>query len=370
MPGSEFRILVINPGSTSTKTALFLGKEKAAERTLEHSVEDLRNFEHLSDQLFFREAVIRRFLREAGWQPDRLDAVVGRGGLLHPLDGGIYRINAMMLAHLRSGRFGIHASNLGAQLAREFALLSDCPAFIVDPVVVDELDGPARLSGHPALPRRSIFHALNQRAVARLAAEDMDRDYEKSRFIVCHMGGGITIGVHNNGRVVDVNNGLDGDGPFTPERSGSLPAGQMVELCFHSRLSEREIRQMIKGTGGIAAYCGTNDVRQLVRRAEAGLPADNQTGTGKPIPATDVLEAFCRQIAQAVCAHGATLEGEVDGIVFTGGVAHSTVVMERLRQMCAWVAPIIIVPGEREMEALADGALRALEGREHIKEYQ
>ena len=367
MPGSDLRILVINPGSTSTKTALFLGGGKVAERSLEHSVEDLRNFEHLSDQLFFREAMIRRFLREEGWQPDRLDAVVGRGGLLHPLEGGIYGVNALMLAHLRSGRFGIHASNLGAQLAWEFSLLSDCPAYIVDPVVVDELDAPARLSGHPSLPRRSIFHALNQRAVARLAAAELDRKYEESRFIVCHMGGGITIGVHRNGRVVDVNNGLDGDGPFTPERSGSLPAGQMVELCFHSRLSERDIRQMIKGAGGIAAYCGTNDVRELIRRAEAGLPADGMAGD---IPASTVLEAFCRQISQAVCAHGATLEGKVDAVIFTGGVAHSPVIMERLRGMCGWMAPVITVPGEREMEALADGALRVLEGREKVKDYQ
>lgn len=365
MPASDFRILVINPGSTSTKTALFLGADKVAESSTEHSIADLKSFEHLQEQLFFREAVIRRFLREEGWNPATLDAVVGRGGLLHPLEGGIYAIGAAMLADLRCGRYGLHASNLGAPLAREFAVLSDCPAYIVDPVVVDELDRPARLSGHPDLPRRSIFHALNQRSVARLAAEETGKDYLKSRYIVCHMGGGITIGAHCNGRVIDVNNGLDGDGPFTPERSGSLPAGQMVELCFHSGRSESDIRRMIKGAGGIAAYCQTNDVRELVERAAA-----KSSDSSECIPPEVVLEAFCRQIAQGVCAHGATLEGKVDGIVFTGGVAHSNVIMDRLRSMCEWMAPVITIPGEREMEALADGGLRALKGEETVKDYK
>ncbi len=410
------RILVINPGSTSTKVALFLGPEKTAEASVEHGTEDLAAFERLLDQLFFREAVIRRFLREKGCVERNLDAVVGRGGLLRPLEGGVYTVGPDLLSDLRSGRYGEHASNLGAPLAREIADRSDCPAFIVDPVVVDELDDAARLSGHPDLPRRSVFHALNQRSVARLTARRLGKAYEDCRFIVVHMGGGITVGAHVGGKVIDVNNGLDGDGPFTPERSGTLPVGQVVSLCFHSGKSESEIRRMIKGGGGLVAYCGTNDLRELIRRAEAetaaaaesvaaeaesaetvkavkgeeakeagaspsGCPEASSAGRirtvlsgtsidiGRP-PASVVFEAMCRQIAQAVCAHGATLEGRIDAIIFTGGMAYSEALTDRLRALCGWMAPVEIVPGEREMEALAEGALRILSGEEEAKEYR
>jgi len=370
MPRGDERILVINPGSTSTKAALFRGSEKVAETTEDHDTQDVSAFERLLDQLFFREGVIRNFLRRCGWKDTDLDAVVGRGGLLHPLEGGIYDVGPDMLVDLRSGRYGEHASNLGAPLAREIADRADCPAFIVDPVVVDELDDAARLSGHPALPRRSVFHALNQRSVARLTARELGKDYKDCRFIVAHMGGGITVGAHCGGRVVDVNNGLDGDGPFTPERTGSLPAGGMVSLCFRSGKSEEEIRRMIKGGGGVVAYCGTNDVRELVRRAECDRPEDLSGGITPDIPpASVVFEALCRQIAQAVCAHGATLEGKVDAIIFTGGMAYSEHLMKRLEAMCGWMAPVKAVPGEREMEALAEGALRALRGEEGVKQY-
>ena len=393
------RILVINPGSTSTKVAIFLGPEKTAEASVEHGTEDLAAFERLLDQLFFREAVIRRFLREKGCVERNLDAVVGRGGLLRPLEGGVYTVGPDLLSDLRSGRYGEHASNLGAPLAREIADRSDCPAFIVDPVVVDELDDAARLSGHPDLPRLSVFHALNQRSVARLTARRLGKAYEDCRFIVVHMGGGITVGAHVGGKVIDVNNGLDGDGPFTPERSGTLPVGQVVSLCFHSGKSESEIRRMIKGGGGLVAYCGTNDLRELIRRAEAetaaaetltakeagaspsGCPEESSAGRirtaasgasidiGRP-PASVVFEAMCRQIAQAVCAHGATLEGRIDAIIFTGGMAYSETLTDRLRALCGWMAPVEIVPGEREMEALAEGALRILSGEEEAKEYR
>jgi len=364
MAADTEKILVINPGSTSTKAALFIGMAKHAEISVEHATADVSAFEHLLDQLFFREGVIRGFMRQNRWRETDLDAVVGRGGLLHPLEGGIYAVGPDMIADLRSGRYGEHASNLGAPLAREIADRADCPAYIVDPVVVDELDEVARLSGHPDLPRRSIFHALNQRSVARLVASRLGKAYEDCRFIVAHMGGGITIGVHVGGRVVDVNNGLDGDGPFTPERSGSLPAGQMVSLCFHSGKTEKEIRRMIKGGGGVVAYCGTNDMKELADRAERGEPGID----GRPAPSV-VLDAISRQIAQAVCAHGATLKGRVDAVIFTGGMARGPALMERLRGMCEWMAPVEVVPGEREMEALAEGAVRALRGLEPVKEY-
>ncbi len=359
------RILVINPGSTSTKVALFTGLKKHAETTASHSTEDLHSFEHLLDQLFFREAVIHRFLRKHGWKVEDLDGVVGRGGMLHPLEGGIYEVSPDMLADLRSGRYGEHASNLGAALAREIADRADCPAYIVDPIVVDELDEPARLSGHPELPRRSVFHALNQRSVARLVAGKIGKAYEESRLIAAHMGGGITVGAHKDGRIIDVNNGLDGDGPFSPERTGSLPTGQMVSLCFRSGKSEEEVRRMIKGAGGVVAYCGTNDIRELISMIDESA-VDIPAGA---IPPSVVFEALCRQIAQAICAHGATLEGRVDAVILTGGMAHSTLLVDKIKSMCGWMAPVEVVPGEREMEALAEGAVRALRGDEQVREY-
>ncbi|MCK5736916.1 MAG: butyrate kinase [Spirochaetaceae bacterium] len=364
MPPDTEKILVINPGSTSTKVAIFTGLKKHAEITEQHSSEELRSFETLPDQLFFREAVVRRFLRAHGWEIENLDAVAGRGGMLHPLDGGIYRVGPVMLDHLRSSCYGEHASNLGAQLAREIAERADCPAYIVDPIAVDELDEPARLSGHPEIPRRSVFHALNQRSVARLVAERIGKSYGDSRFIVAHLGGGISIGAHKNGRVIDVNNALDGDGPFTPERVGTLPTGQVVSLCFGSGKPESEIRRMIKGAGGVVAYCGTNDIRELLKQKNA------ETLSESSIPPEIVFEALCRQIAQAICAHGATLEGKVDAVILTGGMAYSSEMVKRLKTMCGWMAPVEVVSGEREMEALAEGAVRALRGEEPVKEYQ
>ncbi len=401
-PDSELthaeKILVINPGSTSTKVAIFTGLKKHAETTAVHNAEDLCTFENLLDQLFFREAVVRRFLREQGWELDSLDAVAGRGGMLHPLDGGVYEVNSDMLADLRSSRYGEHASNLGAPLAREIAGRADCPAYIVDPIAVDELDDTARLSGHPEIPRRSVFHALNQRSVARLVAERIGKTYKDARFIVAHMGGGISIGAHKNGRVIDVNNALDGDGPFTPERVGTLPTGQVVSLCFKSGKSEKEIRRMIKGTGGVTAYCGTNDLRELIKKMDSQTNEWNTAGSQSelarselvhsvaaaeltdaktsggpeaslPVHPAIVFEALCRQISQAICAHGATLEGSVDAVILTGGMAHSDRLVKRLKTMCGWMAPVVVVPGEREMEALAEGAVRALRGDEPVKEY-
>lgn len=365
MPPDTKRILVINPGSTSTKVALFNGLEKFAETTAAHNSRDMSSFDTLLDQLFFREAVIRRFLREQGWRIENLDAVAGRGGMLHPLDGGIYEVGSDMLDDLRSSRYGAHASNLGAPLAREIADRADCPAYIVDPIAVDELDEPARLSGHPELPRISVFHALNQRSVARMVADRIGKAYDDSRFIVAHMGGGISIGAHLNGRVVDVNNALDGEGPFTPERAGTLPTGQVVSLCFKSGKSEAEIRKMIKGSGGVVAYSGTNDIRELVNQ----MDAPPGTGGAFRTQPSVVFEALCRQIAQGICAHGATLEGQVDAVILTGGMAYSPLVVDRLKTMCGWMAPVEVVPGEREMEALAEGAYRVLQGEAPLKEY-
>jgi butyrate kinase len=270
-----------------------------------------------------------------------------------------------MLADLRSGRYGEHASNLGAPLAREIADRADCPAYVVDPIVVDELDDASRLSGHPEIPCISVFHALNQRSVARLVARRMGREYRDCRFIVAHMGGGISVGGHLGGRVVEVNNALDGDGPFTPERSGSLPVGQLVSFCFRSGKTEKEIRRMIKGAGGLVAYCGTNDLRDLEKMADR--PGVHREGYPHP---SVVFEALCRQISREICARAVVFEGRVDAVILTGGMAFSVPLVKRLKEMCGWVAPVEVVPGEREMEALAEGAYRVLHGEEPAREYR
>jgi butyrate kinase len=270
----------------------------------------------------------------------------------------VYAVNDAMIADLESGRYGEHASNLGAPIAREIAAEAGCPSFIVDPVVVDELVPASRLSGHPALPRRSVFHALNQRSVARLVAHRIGMSYEEANLIVAHLGGGISVGAHKHGRVVDVNNALDGEGPFTPERTGTLPAGPLVTLCFRGGYSEEEVRRMIKGRGGLMAYLGTTDFRILESRLASG---DRRART--------VFDAMVVQIAKEISSHGATMEGKVDAVVLTGGMVKSATLVEALRSRLEWMAPVEVVPGEREMEALAEGALAALLNERPVKEY-
>ena len=356
-----YNSFVVNPGSTSTKLSLFRDGEQTASVTIRHSAEELSRFVRVADQAAFREAHIREFLdvhlSPAAASGARLDAVVGRGGLLRPLASGVYAVNDPMIEDLSAARYGEHASNLGAVLARAVAAGFGCPAFIVDPVVVDELDAASRYSGIPQITRRSIFHALNQKAVARRAAAAMGRRYEECRLIVAHLGGGITVGVHLGGRVVDVNNGLDGDGPFSPERSGSLPAGQLVGLTLE--LGEAEVRRLVTGGGGLVAYCGTNSVPEILDRIDRG----DTTAAG-------VFEAMVHQISKEIAMHGATLRGAVDRIILTGGMAESRRVTDEIIARVGYLAPVDVYPGEGEMEALAQGALRVLGGEEPAKEYR
>ncbi|MGI6142586.1 MAG: butyrate kinase [bacterium] len=352
------RILVINPGSTSTKIALFQGEELVFAETLHHSSKELGTCKRVIDQFPLRRRALETFLQEKKIDLDSLAAVVGRGGVLTPVVGGTYTVNREMITELREAPRGEHASNLGALLANEIAAAVGIPAYIVDPVVVDELEPLARVTGMAGIKRRSIFHALNQKAVARRAAKELGRSYTEVNLVVAHLGGGISVGVHSNGRVIDVNNALDGDGPFSPERSGSVPAGDLIRLCFSGKLTEREIYRNIVGGGGLVGYLGTNDAREIEERINKGEEE-----------AQFYYEAMAYQIAKEIGAASTVLKGQLDAIVLTGGLAHSNLLTGWIRERVNFLAPVLIYPGEGELEALAQGALRVLRGEEKAKLY-
>lgn len=356
---TSFTILVINPGSTSTKIALYENDRELLEKTIHHTAADLDAYERITDQYDLRKAAVLSTLAEGGFSPDALSAVVGRGGLIHPVQGGTYRVNDRMLEDLRAGVLGEHASNLGGLIASAIAAERGIPAFIVDPVVVDELEPLARFTGIPSVPRRSIFHALNQKAVARRAAARRKGQYEDFNFLVVHLGGGITVGAHRKGRVIDVNDGLNGDGPFTPERSGSVPALPLVKLCFSGRCRPEEIGKMIKGGGGLVAHLGTNDGREVAERIEAG---DEHART--------VFHAMAYQVSKEVGAMATVLQGDVEAILLTGGLAWNDQFCRWVEERVAFIAPVERYPGEGEMIALAEGALRVLAGLDRPREYE
>ena len=306
-----FKILVINPGSTSTKLAIYEDEREIMKKTLRHSVEELKPFKRIVDQYEFRKKVILDFVREAGYDIRGFSAIVGRGGLVRPIPSGTYEVDDLMIDDLKSGKFGEHASNLGAILANEIANEIGVKAYIVDPVVVDEMMEIAKLSGHPDFVRKSIFHALNQKAVARKVARELGKEYEDINVVVAHMGGGISIGAHRRGRVVDVNNALDGDGPFTPERSGTLPMTQLIDLCYSGKYTYDWVRKRIKGEGGLVAYLGTNDALEVQKRIRKG---DEK--------AKLVYRAMAYQIAKWIGKMSVALVEGVDAIVLTGGLAY------------------------------------------------
>ncbi|WP_367356029.1 butyrate kinase [Mesotoga sp.] len=355
-------ILVINPGSTSTKLALFRDSEIIGEHTIRHSPQELNQFASLYEQSAFRKALIVSFLESAGHPLTEIDAIIGRGGMLRPLEGGTYAVNDDMIEDLRSAKYGEHASNLGAILAKELALKNGkgIPAYIADPVVVDEMDPVAKLSGHPDYTRRSIFHALNQKAVAREVASRYGKKYEEMNFIVVHMGGGISIGAHKRGRVVDVNNALNGDGPFSPERAGTLPISGLIKLCYSGKYSKNEVKKLIKGNGGLMAYTGTSDCRII---QQAIINGDRQ--------AEKAYRAMAYQIVKWTGRMAAVLSGDVDSIIITGGIAHdSRFMVPWLTEKLSFIAPISVVPGGNEELSLAMACSRVLEGIEKAKEYR
>ena len=353
-----YKILIINPGSTSTKIGVFEDETQMFEETLRHSTEEIAKYDSILDQKDFRKEVILNILKEKGFDLHTLDVVVGRGGMLKPIPGGTYAVTDNLLSDLKAGVQGQHASNLGGILAREIGDEAGVPSYIVDPVVVDELEPIARYSGMPELPRRSIFHALNQKAVAKRYAKEIGKSYEDLNLIVIHMGGGVSVGAHKNGRVVDVNNILDGEGAFSPERAGTVPVGDLIKLCFSGKYTEKEIYKKICGNGGFNGYIGTNDMRDLVKMKSEG----NQE-------AADLIDAFHYQIAKDAGAMAAVLNGKVDRIICTGGIAYNETTIEALKEKLGFIADFTVYPGEDELLALAQGALRIMNGEEEAKQY-
>jgi butyrate kinase len=345
--------LIINPGSTSTKIGVFEDETLLFEETLRHSTEEIAQFEKIVDQKDFRRGIIENLLKEKNFDINSLDMVVGRGGMLKPIPGGTYAVTDDLLEDLKIGVQGPHASNLGGILAREIGDSIGKPSYIVDPVVVDELDPISRYSGVPELPRTSVFHALNQKAVAKRYAKESGKAYDTLNLIVVHMGGGVSVGAHKMGKVVDVFNALDGDGAFSPERAGAVPSGALIKMCFSGQYTQQEIYKKIVGGGGFNAYCGTNDMRNVEKMVSEG---DKK--------AEEVREAFIAQVAKDIGAMACVLNGKVDQIIMTGGIAYDKAVTTGLKERAGWIAPVTVYPGEDELMALVQGGLRVLNGEE------
>jgi butyrate kinase len=359
------RVLVINPGSTSTKVAVYDDEQPQFVETLRHSSPQIAAFDHTLDQYEFRLRIVLELLESEQVSLPDLSAVVGRGGLLRPIPSGTYRVCPKMVAELmRRGKEREHASNLGGVLANEIAERAGVPAYIVDPVCVDEFNDLARVSGLPEIERRSLSHALNLKATARRAAQDLGRPYQQLNLVVTHLGGGISVTAHRRGRMVDVNQALDGTGPFAPERSGGLPVGDVVRMCFGVppfealSLTYAEMFEKLAGKGGLVAHLGTNSAVEVEARIADG-----------DAHARLIYEAMAYQISKEIGAMATVIEGSVDAIVVTGGLAHSELLMSWIQDRVGWIAPVLVYPGEDEMLALAQGALRVLTGEEQALNY-
>lgn len=352
------KILTINPGSTSTKVAVFENMECISTVTIKHSPAELAEYRGVIEQYTVRKQTVIEYLSKQGIPVENLNAIVGRGGLLKPLTGGTYYINSKMINDLKSLKYGEHASNLGAVIAYEISALKDIPAFIVNPVVVDELETLARYSGLSCISRKSVFHALNQKAVAARAAGELGKKYGDVNLIVAHLGGGISVGAHCKGKVIDVNNGLE-EGAFSPERSGSLPVLQLIDLCFSAKYSKNEIKKMVVGKGGFVDYLGTSDCIAIEKMIDSG---DKN--------AKEVFEAMAYQIAKEIASYSAVLYGKVDGIILTGGLARSNLIVKLIEERVRFIAHVRVYPGEDEMLAMAEGAYKVLTGQERILNYE
>ncbi|MDU5260926.1 MAG: butyrate kinase [Clostridium celatum] len=354
----EYKLLIINPGSTSTKIGVYENEKEIFVETLRHSSDEIAKYDSIFEQKEFRKSVIMSVLKENNFDVNTLDAVVGRGGMLKPIPGGTYEVNEALLNDLKVGVQGEHASNLGGILANEIAKEVGGRAFIVDPVVVDELEPVARISGVPELPRKSKFHALNQKAVAKRFGKESKIGYENLNLIVVHMGGGVSVGAHKNGKVIDVNNALDGDGPFSPERSGAVPVGDLIKMCFSGEYTQEEVYKKIVGKGGYVAYLNTNDARDVLReKAEGNKFAEL------------IYNAFIYQVAKSIGEMATVLKGKVDSIILTGGIAYSPIVVSDIKERVEWISNVAVYPGEDELLALAQGAIRVLNEEEEVKVY-
>ena len=353
------KILVINPGSTSTKMAVYYDEKPILLRNITHTADELAPFDAITEQQDFRRQLVLDELRQADI-PLEFDAVIGRGGLVKPISGGVYEINQQMIDDTLHGCvMHNHACNLGCLIAHEIAqMMPGCRSFIADPGVVDELSPLARISGSPLMPRICIWHALNQRAIARRYARGIGKEYEDLNLIICHLGGGISVAAHEHGRAIDTNNALDGEGPFSPERAGSLPAADLIRLCFSGKYNEKQLLKRIAGKAGLNAHLGTNNMREILQRIQQG---DQH--------AELIVDAMIYHIAKNIAAEAAVLCGKVDAILLTGGMAHSDYIVSRLRRRIDFLAPVYTFPGEDEMEALALNALAVLRGKREVKIY-
>ena len=354
-----FRILTVNPGSTSTKCAVYDNETLIFSQVIRHDEKDLPRSVPILDQKDFRKSRILGCLREAGIEEQTLDAVSGRGGLLKPIESGTYIINELMLEDLHTASAAIHASALGAIIAAEIGGAFSIPAYVVDPIVVDEMDRNAKLSGMPGVERSSVFHALNQKAVARNLADKIGKPYDNARLVIAHLGGGITVGAHRYGRVIDVNDALSGEGPFTPERTGGIPAIPLVKMCFSGEYTQEEMTEKIIKNGGMLGYLGTNDLRTVQKMINDGDEF-----------AALVLDSMAYQVSKEIGAMTAVLEGRVDAIVITGGLAYSNRFTGAIKQRVDALAPVHVFPGEDEMFALMSGVLRVLRGQELAMKYE
>lgn len=352
-----YNILAINPGSTSTKIAVYKNEDQLFTTSISHTPEELAGFKSVIDQFEWRKGLILKALADNNIDVNKLSAVVGRGGVISPIESGVYEVNDDLRHDLLNARMQ-HASNLGGLLARDIADNIGVKSYIADPVVVDEMMPYARISGVPELPRESIFHALNQKAVARLFAKESDKKYEDLNLVVCHMGGGCTVSAHRRGRVIDTTNALDGCGPISPERSGSLPPGPLIRLCFSGKYTEEELIKKVHGKGGLFAHLGTTSVPEVLDRIMA-----------HDLHAMLILRAMCYSIAKEIGAMAVALKGEVDAILLTGGIAHSKRVTDFIADHVDFIAPIFVYPGENELKALSENALAVLRGERSAKTY-
>ncbi len=349
--------LIINPGSTSTKLGIFEDEKLVEEETLRHTTEEIAQFDKIVDQIDFRKNLILQFLKQSGQELSSFNVIVGRGGLLKPIPSGTYAVTDALVEDLKNAVGGEHASNLGGILAKSIADEIGVSSYIVDPVVVDELDDVARISGVPELPRVSIFHALNQKAVAKRYAKEAGKSYEELNLIVVHMGGGVSVGAHTGGKVVDVFNALSGDGAFSPERAGAVPPGALVDMCFSGKYTQAEIKKKLIGNGGYNAYLGTNNAQEVYKRSLTEEKAKL------------VFDAFVYQVSKDIGAQATVLKGKVDQIILTGGIAYGEAVTDAIKERVGFIAPVTVYPGEDELLALAQGALRVMNGEEEAKVY-
>lgn len=354
----EVKILVLNLGSTSTKLAVYIDEEKDFNVSINHTREDLKGYNNVWEQYNYRNEVILDTLIKNGYEIKDFKVIVTRGGTVKPIQGGIYAINESMIKDMQSGIYGDHPTNVGSKVAYDIGHKYNIPVITLDPPVTDEMWTWSRYSGMPEIERQSSFHALNQKATARKLASDLNKKYEDLNLIIVHLGGGISVGAHKNGKVVDVNNALNGDGPFAPERSGGVPVGELIKLCYSNKYTESEVLKLATGGGGLVAYLGTADALEIEDLIKKGDKL-----------AKEVYESMAYQVVKEIGAMAAALSGQVDAIGFTGSIAKSDKITSFIKERVSFIAPVYLYPGENEMESLAMGALRYIYGEEKVQKY-